>query len=286
MKSAVIVMAYLGQPSGIAQLSTYFAPIDAHLYVHIDAKVSAEPYGVLSTRPNITLIQVRQEVFWGGFNTVRAVIGAIELAQSAADYGRFVVITEDSIPLVGSQAMANMLSSETEWIEVNPIDQDWVVQRYRNFYCFDSYATNPRHLDPSERFFNGAFLRKLERMNALMVEGKTPLAKLFVGSSWWALSAAAIQVVLTRHREDKRLRESFEFSAIPEEHYFQTILAQANWDRPRLPLMYTDFDRDPKPYLFKNAADVRIVQAVHQHPFLRKIDIQSVETREFVESLA
>lgn len=287
MRTAVVVMAYLGNPAGVAQLSTYFESMDAHLYVHVDAKVDQGPYETLSNRPNLTLLKSRQQIFWGGFNTVRAVIGAIEVAQQSSAYGRFVIITEDSIPLVNLHTMAEMLASDVEWIEIDVSEQDWVWQRYREYYCYDGYPTNPRYFDPRERSFDASFLKKLERLQNLMIEGKTPLNTLCIGSSWWALSASAIKLVLDRHREDRRLRESFEFSAIPEEHYFQTILEQARLDRPKSPLMHTDFERSPKPYVYRDVTEVLDVQrANHRRPFLRKVDLQNAGITDFVHRMA
>ena len=38
MKVAIVCLAYLGSRSGIDLLSRYFLRMDAHLFVHVDAK--------------------------------------------------------------------------------------------------------------------------------------------------------------------------------------------------------------------------------------------------------
>ena len=286
MRVAVVIMAYLGSPNGVAQLSDYFASTDADLYLHVDAKVSSLPYESLLNRANLTVLRNREEIFWGGFNTVRAVISAIEVALASHIYDRFVVITEDSIPLVTPSLLMQMLDSDTEWIDYGTTDLEWVWQRYRGYYCFDSFATSPRHFDPSQRSFDAALLTKLGRMADLAIEGKSPLNVMSVGSSWWALSRAAIEVVLTKHRSDKRFRESFEFSAIPEEHYFQTILALEKWSHPTLPLMHTDFSRFPKPYVYHDLSEIQLIRAKETCPFLRKVDLQHADIAKFVVEMS
>jgi hypothetical protein len=266
-------------------LSDYFSVIGADLFVHIDAKVNADLYEPLGQRLNVHLLRTRQEIFWGGFNTVRAIVNAIEVAQSVAAYDRFALITEDSIPLVRPQILADQLALDVEWIDTHITTQDRIRQRYTDYFCFDTRATNPRAFLVGERAFTADAFSRINRMQALMVEGKAPIAEIYHGSGWWTLSAEALNIILERHRTDRRLRDSFEFSAIPEEQYFHTILGQAHLRRPTSAFMYTDFSRNPHPYVYRNQNEIRAVLGHSKHLFLRKVDLRSTEIAVFVNEL-
>ena len=286
MKVAVICLAYLGNPSGVCQLAKYFSRMDAHLFVHVDAKVSADPY--INNELNVTLLPTRQEIFWGGFNTVEAAIGAIEFAKKTAPFDRFVFTTEDSIPLLSPAELERSLGLDVDWIAVHSANPPWVWQRYQEFFYFDSRATSFRYFESIDRFITEKDLRCLDRMRLLMRQGKTKLPELYHGCGWWALCGETVDTILEHHNRDKRLRESFEFSAIPEEQYFHTILGLSKISRPRQLFMYVDWDRDSevKPYVFSRYDDLKEVKESNPELlFVRKIDLDSGEVGVFVDEL-
>jgi hypothetical protein len=255
MKIAVVCLAYLRLANGVRMLSEYFAKLDADLFVHVDAKVSCEVYEDLLTCPNVHFVKDRLPVYWGGFNTVRAVIKTLQIARDSAEYDRFILLTEDSVPLRSPSEFLSSLSDDTEWIDSNELPtENW--RRYTRFFCFDMPATNPRFYNPIDNFFTEEHTRKLNRMQSLMAMGKLNLRRLCHGSGYWALSSVAISTVLETHFTSDHLRSSFEFSAIPEEQYFHTILGNAGMARRRRPFMKADFTRPPHPYVYRTAEEL------------------------------
>jgi hypothetical protein len=286
MRVAVICLAYLGNSSGVGLLSKYFSGMDAHLFVHVDAKVSAEPY--MSNESNVTLVPTRHEIFWGGFNTVEAAVSSIEFAKKMAHFQRFVFITEDSIPLVSPGELKRQFALDVDWIAIHSPNPPWVWQRYQKVFYFDSRATSFRYFEAGERFIREKDLRCLDRMQLLKRKGKAKLRQLYHGCGWWALSRDTVETILERHYTDTWLRESFEFSAIPEEQYFHTIIGLSSLTRPRKFFMYVDWDRnsDVKPYVFSRCEELRGVQEDNPELlFVRKIDLESAEVGVFVEEL-
>lgn len=286
MKVAVICLAYLGNASGMLQLAKYFSRMDAHLFVHVDAKVPVDPY--INDEANVTLLLSRLEIFWGGFNTVEAAIRGIEFANKTAAFDRFLFITEDSIPLVTPVELERNLGLDVEWIAIHSDNPSWVWQRYQEYFYFDSRATSFRYFESIERFITEKDLRCLERMQLLMRQGKTKLPELYHGCGWWALCRDTVEAILERHHRDKRLRESFEFSAIPEEQYFHTMIGSSASSRPRQLFMYVDWDRDSevKPYVFSRYDELKEVRENNPELlFVRKVDLDSAEVGEFVDEL-
>ncbi|QRM35606.1 beta-1,6-N-acetylglucosaminyltransferase [Microvirga sp. VF16] len=77
------------------------------------------------------------------------------------------------------------------------------------------------------------------------------------GSQWWALSDAAVQKFLSVYHADEDLRTSFEYSAVPDEHYIQTALRHSDL-APKITgsPMLADFSKHPTPYVYTNATEL------------------------------
>ena len=90
--------------------------------------------------------------------------------------------------------------------------------------------------------------------------------------------------ILQVHDTDTAFRESFEFSAIPEEQYVHTILAHSNWRRPMQPLIHADFTRPPHPYVFRDQAEIEALQATGPC-MLRKVDIKAAGVRSYMQGM-
>ena len=282
MEIAIICLGYLRNSAGAAILSEYFEDW-ADLYLHIDAKSDISPYNAAAAiRPNIYLAERRFPIFWGGFNTIRACVTTIEQALRTKNYDRIAFITEDTIPIISRSEFLKCMSTHTEWIQIYPTSkQEWIA-RYEGFYFFDSLPTNPRHVDPLARSWTAEALDSLKRLEALQQRGKAKLDRMFDGGSWWCLTRTQIDKFLKHYRTNVHVRESFEFSAIPEEQYVHTVLGPLPENRI---FVHTDWSRDPRPYVFQSVDEINAMDA-HGAPMLRKVALGVPEIEAFVRSLA
>jgi hypothetical protein len=293
-------MAYLGDARGVELLAHYFAQADADIWVHVDAATDAAGYRALVERTaNLRLAAPRRRCWWGGFNGALAVLATAETAQRGKAYDRFIYLTEDSVPLRRLDDLLVRLAQNVEYIELSCVDspgadletpelRDLAARlrsRYNGFYCWDCDAMNPRVFDYRNWIVTPELEEQVARLARLRARGKVPLRQLWHGSAYWALSPRAMEELLTRHRCDSDLRESFEFSSIPEEQYYHTILANSPRPLDTAPFMLTDFSRDPKPFVFRHAAELAALQP-EPHLFARKIDFRSKSVVRFVHRLA
>lgn len=282
MNIAVICLGYMKNAAGAALLAKYFEDL-ADLYLHIDAKSDIAPYArVKDSHANITLAETRFPIFWGGFNTVRACVTTIEQALRTKDYGRIAFITEDTIPLISRSEFYRRMTSSTEWIQIYPTtNPDWIA-RYEHFFFFDSYATNPRTTQRLDRAWTPEMLATTKRLEALWEKGKVRIPRLFDGGSWWCLNRDKIDKFISQYHADLHLRESFEFSAIPEEQYIHTILGPILDTKS---FVFTDWNRQPRPYVFSSMMEIRNIDT-RDTPMLRKVAIGVSEIESFVRELA
>lgn len=282
MNMAMICLGYMPNPSGAALLAEYFDGI-ADFYLHVDAKSEIAPYAQAAARQaNITLAETRYPIFWGGFNTVRACVAAIEQALRAKSYDRIGFITEDTIPLIAKSDFLTRMSGPTEWIQIYPTSDPTWLARYEQFFYFDSFATNPRTVERLARAWTPEMVSDIQRLDALQRRGKARPATLFDGGTWWCLTRPHIDTFLSSYHTDAHLRESFEFSAIPEEQYIHTVIGPLAQTRA---LVFTDWTREPRPYVFRSMDAIRSAKS-GDTPMLRKVAVGVPEIEQFVRDLA
>ena len=281
MKIAVICVAYLQNAAGVELQAKYFAGTNTTLYVHVDAKVDDSAYREAASRySNIRLISERKTIFWGGFNTVRALVAGLKQARDDANYDRYLLITEDTIPLLSQVKFAELMEQNAEFVQTTKTKNPIIVDRYRKFFYFDSHCTSARPSRIVLREVTDEAMSDLERLRLLKLRGKVAIEDLYHGAGWIGLSAPAAEKILRSFEEDVHLRESFEFSAAPEEQYFQTILG----DVKGRTLIFNDWSRKPTPYVFKTVEEIRDIDT-NGAPFLRKVPLGVPSIEQFVRDL-
>jgi len=283
MKIAAICLAYLGKPDGVDCLAEYFSSTGTSLFVHVDAKVDDTPYrSLVSKWPHVSLLADRLPIYWGGFNTVRAIIRACEVASYADSFTRYLVITEDTIPLLSRAKYLDLMASDVEFIETHRTQNPKIIERYEKFFYFDSGTTSARPTAILDREVSPEMLLGINRLQQLRARGKAVLPALCHGSGWFGLTNLSIDKIRRSYHEDPYLRESFEYSAVPEEQYFQTILGPISNARK---LVFTDWSRSPKPFVFRSGEEFSTLNT-GQTMFLRKVALGSRAIGDFVQGLA
>jgi hypothetical protein len=289
VKIAVICLAHLGAARGVELLAGYFAAADTDIWLHVDSATDASEYQALASRsPRIRLVTPRLRCWWGGFNGARAVLNAAASARAVNQYDRYLYLTEDSVPLRSIAQLTDRLASDREYIvlgDETPAPARWFQGRYDGFYYWDCDAMCPRSTKHEDWVVTPEMERQIARLAQLRTRGKVKLAKLHHGPAYWGLSAAAMDKLLERDRTDDHFRESFEFSSIPEEQYYHTILGEAGYATRAAPFVYMDFFKEPKPFIYRSRAELLALQE-KPHLFARKIDFKAPEVAEFIQELA
>lgn len=272
MKIALLVLAS-GAPAVLdSHAAAFEADPDVHFFVHLDAKASLADFAAPRSRTNVTFLAARLPIFWGGFNMVRAEIALLRAALAApSGFDELALISDDSYCLRSGRALKAALPAAEAWIDQNPIEPAQDYPRYARFYCLDAAPFTARHLPVEERHVTEADSAEIAALEALRARGKAPLTRLYHGAQWWCLQRAVAAFVVAAFDEGEHVRDSFRFSAIPDETCVQTIVGLSGrpWTVQRSPMFY-DFSRDPKPFVF--AAPSELEDALRSPClFVRKI---------------
>lgn len=285
MKIAVICVGYSGNTLGIALLAEYFGRIGGDLYIHVDKKVDISPYEPLANRyRNVQLLVDRYEYFWGGFSGCLAITSALEFAAKHDDYDRFVYLTEDSAPLISGQVLVRKFLRNVEYFSVAKASEDWLRRRYEGFFYYDAPQMNPRLMDQIHKEVTDNFLEGLGRLVSLRKRGKVPLNEIYHGPAYFALSRPAILELLDTVRGNEHLRTSFEFSAIPEEQYFHTVLGNSSAGYVFRPFILMEMSGNPAPMVYRTTAELE-ERSSWGPLFIRKVASSIPQIESFVRRL-
>lgn len=256
---ALMVLAH-GAPRTLEALAVAFAACSARIYVHLDRKVDLDSYCRERSWPaNLAFIRDRVAVYWGGFSMIAATEALAREALQDARHVAFALVSDDTLPLVAPERIVAELRAQPNRIDVglsrrNPP----FLRRYTDWFHMDSGATSARAIDVGQRHVDDATLDAMARLARLRSRGKFPFPEVWGGSQWWSLSRAELEFALSELATNTWLRESFEFSAVPDELAFQTIYAnrQQLTARSFTGPMLTDMTRSPSPFVFRSAEEI------------------------------
>ena len=196
---------------------------DAVFVVHIDRKSDEGPFrAALGERVSFVPQQDRVKVFWCGFSTTASILATIKTALVVyPDAERFVLLSGVDYPIRPIDEIMATVASDVERIAVdrqlNWRGYDWLDTYANRVFLGDNQLLNPRTAHPLVSKFIRAAERRLPRLTPY------PLP-IFHGAGWWALTRAAIEVILSAESDDRRSLGWFKRARVPDEMVFQTLL--------------------------------------------------------------
>ena len=253
MTVAVLVMAWR-EPEVLSLVAPVYRQAGFDIFVHLDAKTPLVSYlrALAGEAQHCRFLDRRIGVFWGGFSMVEAALELLRTAFATGRYSNFLLVSDDTLPVVPLRHLGEWLNLRLDRISARPVaDDEPFSQRYRQFFMLDHPATSLRGRPIETSFLDDAFFAGLGRLERLRAGGKAKIP-LHYGSQWWCLTAETAATVLALHRERHDLRESFEFSAVPDEMYIQTLVANYGKNKISGGPVYVDWSREPKPYVFSD----------------------------------
>ena len=271
-KIALLVLA-CHAPEVLEQLADIFSDDRFVIHVHLDLKRDVADYAGDRVWPaNLHFLAERFEIYWGGFNMVRATEALAKEALLDAACRAVVLLSDDTLPLCPPAAIHAAIMAQPNRIDVglrrrNPP----FLRRYEEFFFMDSAATSARYQDVESRVIGDEVLDALTRLGQLREKGKYPHREVWGGSQWWSLGRETLAAAIEALAHNRWLRESFEFSAVPDESVFHTLYANRLGLEARsfTSPMLADFTRVPAPYIYSSLADIGVIP--DGKFFLRKI---------------
>jgi hypothetical protein len=277
MRVACLVIAYSAGPV-LAQTLPVYRRAGWDMFVHLDSKADIDAYRaeMAGTANRCHFLSNRTNVFWGGYSMMRAELNLIRAARATAHYDRYVMISDDSLPMRAPRELRSMMRADVDRITVERAPEHTTFwHRYHGFYYFDHDATQPRGRPPTE--IDDALIAKIRQLEWLRWRGKAPITVYF-GNQFWCLTAGTMNEILAICDQNPNLCQSFEFAALPDELMFQSICGNyLNKDRTFAgSIMWADFSKGHGPLVYRCKDDLP-PNLPEQYAFARKADPQATQ---------
>jgi len=268
--AACLILAHRA-PQVLCRAAILYLNAGWDLFIHLDKKddFSAYERQLGEIRPHCNFIDDRVEVFWGGFTMIKAQINLINAAMSTGGYERYILLTDDTFPVKSPRMLSKVFHPQYDYITTQLQTSGTFFDRYNRFFLNDYAPTQMRGRNQDNTFIEDDFLEAIYRLAILKRKGKQKIP-LYFGSQFWSLTTSTITKILEIIRSDDYLVQSFEFSALPDELMFQTIVGNYISSPRENGPVYADFSVSPGPRIFRNISDL---QAIPEYTnFIRKID--------------
>jgi hypothetical protein len=271
MKVACLILAYNG-----AQVLARSLPILAEagfdVFIHLDRKASREPYVQVlgDAGRRCVFIDDPYEIHWGGYAMMQAELKLLAKARAAGPYDKYLLISDDSFPVVPPDQLRDRLSGDADLITAVRQDRaSYIYDRYYDFYCFDHVTTSIRG-GPRTGIVDVALENKIAEIAVLRRIGKKSI-DVYWGSQFWALGKDSVDLVLRLAADDRHLAKSFEYAALPDELMVQSIIGNyTTHEALTTGPVYADFSQEGGPRVMATLAEVPL-DLQPSHLFLRKI---------------
>lgn len=214
-------------PEGIIAQALRLTAAGDCVAIHFDARARPADHArireALSGNPQVTFARRRVKCGWGEWSLVAATLEATRAAVEAfPDATHFYLLSGDCMPIKTAEHVRAWLErEEADYIESFDFHgSDWIktgIKEERLIY---------RHWF-NERQRKKLFYASLNLQRKLGLTRKVPEdLKIRIGSQWWCLRRRTVEAVLDFIDRRRDVVRFFRTTWIPDETFFQTIVAQ------------------------------------------------------------
>lgn len=193
------------------------------ILVHVDKRVSLEDF--ISIKDNVTFLDNRIAVRWGGFDQIIADIELLKAADAAGPYDYVFMMSGECMPIQDNDSIIKFLEINRgkEFIYADKKSQDINVRlkyRYPHYYsdknrniCLSAFIVL---CDKIPWFHRNPFLKKNPYFNML-----PPLYK---GGNWFTISGQCNKYILDYIISNPNYLIAFKESHCGDEIFFHTLV--------------------------------------------------------------
>lgn len=248
-------------------------------YIHIDKKSDIKLFTDVIQGKNIFFINKRYESAWGSLNIVIATLEIFKTVISKeSDDGYLILLSGSDYPLKSNKFINDFLIENLEYnfINIDPVNKCWptkeVNRRLKTYNFFSFNKKNEIHsiLPINSKLFYKDFYKNLKKLYRLvrskesifflqLLKKRRNIIMPFGGDQWFALKRSTVCFVLDWITENPKFLKSHEFTFIPDEIFFHSIiehikvkkhikvknnLTYVNWSRKnvKLPVVFSSQD--------------------------------------------
>lgn len=210
---------------------------EADFYIHIDKKSDIAPFvEALGSYPNVTFLENREKIYWGGFSIIKAEINLVRAAlASGEDYLRYVLLSGSDYPIKSNQEIRRFFEENrgTEYIRAINLDQ------LEDKELFGIHIDRLQKHDYPWINNTGSYLFNRFRAGMNFLLRLFPMPKkyrhrkfdLYHGSQWWALTGDCLRELIQTYDANPEDYKNFEIGFASDEKFFHTLFFNSSFAR-------------------------------------------------------
>lgn len=213
-------------------------------FIHVDAKTDPQPFiEALADIPEARFVTQRVSVNWGSYSQLEAILNTARAALAARRPARRLILLSGACyPVAPNSALLRLSATRAQFIGHRRIDADTkTLARIRRPFLLDHPLLNHRAPGAEDPLRRSLRIYLKEFLDGLPDQPPLPFTY-HKGSTWWALTADAVQYVLDWIGANPQTVRSFRYSQFPEESLPHSVLADSPYaEAIRAPLHYIDW---------------------------------------------
>lgn len=264
MKIAIVLLVHKN-PQQVARLIKRLSHPDIDCWVHIDKKFDSKIFRDTLSAQNVFFVQPNIRVDWGCYNTVEAMLLALQNAVAAREkYSYIVFLSGQDYILQPPDVLLNYLNENNglEHMSIQPYES-----AQSNIIRIEKYHLN------GYTFRGKKFLERI--INKMLPRRKFPYPfEIRKGSQWFTITKNAAVYILQFVAKNPGYANYFKLVDTPDEFFFQTILYNSEF-RYKIRdgvLHYTDWSEKKKHPKFLTITDKDKLRDSYYF-FARKFDM-------------
>lgn len=240
-------------------------------YVHVDKKTELPP--TFPKYKNVTLIDKRVKVYWGGFSLVRATLNLLEAAING-NYDYYIFLSGVHYPIRSKQTIYGHLSQGGQFLDMIKGFSKHKPEKRMSQYYFEGFNRK------NKKSLKTLFYLGVEFVLSKTIRRKHPLAQVYNGATWFAITHSCNEYILNFIKENPRFLRFYWYAFCPDESIFHTIIGNSEFGSNVKPnLTFTDWSahgaspaniEDEHVDIFKNHDEFESVYGKFKPIFARK----------------
>lgn len=217
-KHAVLVQAH--------QDISYFIKLakiqpNVNFYVHMDAKSRDFPKTDLANLVNVVFLTDRVSVRWGGFSQIEATLKLFETAFANEDNAYFHLVSGEDVVLQPFEVIEKQWQQQFDF-------QTMMTCEMAPQYAYRFIMDSPHADSDWQRQLMGKIITKLQQGMAKVKPYHSPI---YFGSQWFSVTCEDWEKIVPFIDE---YSDFFRHKLVPDEHFFQTLIAEKLTNQIRL----------------------------------------------------
>ncbi|MBX2921993.1 MAG: hypothetical protein KF746_07365 [Chitinophagaceae bacterium] len=247
-------------------------------FLHVDKK--AELPATFPKYKNVSIINKRVKIYWGGFSLVMATINLLE-ASISGNYDYYIFLSGVHFPIRSKQKIYDHLSKGGEFLDIiKGFSKHKPETRVARYY-FEGFNRKNR------RSIKTLFFLVYELVLSKLVKRKYPVAQFYNGATWFAVTHACNEFILNYIKQNNNILKFYSNTFCADEGFFHTIIGNSDFYKNVKPnLTYTDWSAhaaspanivDKHVEMFKNQEEFESVYGKFKPLFARKFTDNSFQ---------